>query len=348
MWKEVPNGTSWKGELKGMPEFRQNIATKEWVIIATERAKRPEDFLKGKETRPELPVYSETCPFCPGHEEKTPPSLLTMEDDGAWKLRVVPNKFAALQPQYSTKRERVGRFLKADGFGVAEVIIETPVHNKTIATMDVHEVQRTIEAYKSRQIAISEDPRINLVTVFRNHGSKAGTSLEHPHSQIIATPIVPPHVRYPITQATLAFDTHGSCVFCDMIQEEIQQKERIILETEHFVAFCPFASRSPFEARILPKQHSSSFTTISDAEIQDLAYVLRALLRKIYIALDNPDYNYVIRSAPTTDEDVRFYHWYIVIILKLTTPAGFEIGSGIYINTTYPEQCAAFLREVTI
>ena len=331
-----------------MPEFRQNMATKEWVVIATERAKRPEDFLKGKEARPELPAYSPTCPFCPGNEGKTPPSVLTMEEDGTWKLRVVPNKFAALQPQFSTKRERVGRFLKADGFGIAEVIIETPAHNATIATMDGHDVQRVVEAYKSRQVAISQDPRINMVTVFRNHGPKAGTSLEHPHSQIIATPIIPPHVRSPMTQATLAFDTYGSCVFCDMIGEELRQSERVIIETEHFVALCPFASRSPFETRILPKRHNSSFTTISDVEIEDLARVLKTLLRKIYVGLDNPDYNYIIRSAPTTDEDVRFYHWYILIVLKLTTPAGFEIGSVIYINTTYPEQCAAFLRDVSI
>ena len=324
------------------------MATKEWVVIATERAKRPEDFLKGKEKRPELPAYSPTCPFCPGNEEKTPPSVLAVEENNEWKLRVVPNKFAALQPQYSTRRERVGRFLKADGFGVAEVIIETPVYNATIATMDAHEVQRVIAAYRSRQIAISQDPRINLVTTFRNHGSKAGTSLEHPHSQIIATPIVPPHIRYPMNQAILAFDTYGSCIFCDMIDEELQQRERIILETEHFVAFCPFASRSPFETRILPKRHNSSFSTVSDAEVEDLAYIMRTLLRKIYLGLDNPDYNYIVRSAPTTDEDVRFYHWYILIVLKLTTPAGFEIGSGIYINTTYPEQCAAFLREVAV
>lgn len=324
------------------------MATKEWVIIATERAKRPEDFLKGREKRPELPEHSPTCPFCPGNEEKTPPSVLTIEEGSAWKLRVVPNKFAAVQPQYSTERERVGRFLKADGFGIAEVIIETPIHNTTIATMEIPDVQRVLDVYKSRQVAISQDSRINMITIFRNHGSKAGTSLEHPHSQIIATPIVPPHVRNPLTQAVLAFDSFGSCIFCDMIAEELKQQERIILETEHFVAFCPFASRSPFEARILPKRHNSSFSTISDAEIADLAYVLRTLLRKIYIGLDNPDYNYIVRSAPTTDEDARYYHWYILAVLKLTTPAGFEIGSGIYINTTFPEQCAAFLKDVAV
>ena len=192
---------------------------------------------------------------------------------------------------------------------------------------------------------ISKITDINLITIFRNHGSKAGTSLVHPHSQIIATPIVPPHVRYPLEQAVLYFDNFGRCVYCDMIEEERKQKERLIIDTDNFLAFCPYAARTPFETRIYPKRHMTVFSHITDGEIEELAWVLRNVLLKLHICLDNPDYNYVIRSAPVGEDNARYLHWYMVIIPKITTRAGFEIGSGIYINSVPPEDSARYLRE---
>jgi len=186
---------------------------------------------------------------------------------------------------------------------------------------------------------------INLITIFRNHGPRAGTSLEHPHSQIIATPIVPPHVRYPLEQAVLHFDNVGRCVYCDMIEEERKQKERLIFDTDNFLAFSPYAARTPFETRIYPKRHMTVFSQISDGEIEDLAWVLRNVLLKLHVCLNNPDYNYIIRSAPVGEDNARYLHWYMVIIPKITTRAGFEIGSGIYINSVPPEDCARYLRE---
>jgi UDPglucose--hexose-1-phosphate uridylyltransferase len=331
-----------------MPEFRQNMVSKEWVIIATERAKRPDQFLQKKEGRKPLPSHQKDCPFCPGNESMTPPPVFSIERNGSWSLRVVPNKFAALQSDLTTTRKHEGRFLKADGYGIAEVIIETPLHNRSIATMDLEEVKNTVLTYRERYNAISKTNRVDLITIFRNYGEKAGTSLEHPHSQIIATPIVPPHVRNPLYQSQLACDTYGDCIYCGMMEEEQRQQVRIVKETQYFLVICPFASRSPFETRIYPKIHHSSLATVSDQELNDFAFALQDTLKRLSIGLNDPDYNYVIRSAPVEDTHVKYDHWYAVIVPKLTTPAGFEIGTGIYINSTLPEQCADFLRGVKI
>jgi UDPglucose--hexose-1-phosphate uridylyltransferase len=331
-----------------MPEFRQNMVSKEWVIIATERAKRPDNFVQKKEGRKPVPPHKTDCPFCPGNESMTPPSLFSIEKNGIWSLRVVPNKFAALQSHLTTERKHEGRFLKADGFGIAEVIIESPFHNRTIATMDFEEVKNTVVTYRERYVALSKNEQLDLITIFRNYGDKAGTSLEHPHSQIIATPIIPPHVRNPLYQSQIACNTYGNCIYCGVMEEERRQGVRVVKETEYFLVICPFASRSPFETRIYPKIHRCSFATISDQELTDFASVLQETLKRLYIGLNDPDYNYIIRSAPIEDRDVKYHHWYAVIVPKLTTPAGFEIGTGIYINTTLPEQCAEFLRGVRI
>jgi len=331
-----------------MPEFRQNQATKEWVIVAAERGKRPSDFAKEKPKGPPSSPHRDDCPFCPGNEHMTPEPVLRYPDSGDWQVRAVPNKFAALQPDLATTRTWIGSFLAAKGFGIAEVIIESPRHDLTLATMKLTEVAEVLTAYRQRQIEISKNENINLVTIFRNHGSQAGTSLEHPHSQIIATPIVPPHVRYPIEQAVLHYDKYGTCVYCDIVAEELRQKERILIDSDNFVAFCPFAARTPFEIRIYPKRHAASYMMIDDEEIQELAWVLRDVLLRLYKCLNNPDYNYVLRSCPIGDESTRHLHWYMIIIPKITTPAGFEIGSGIYINTVPPESSARYLRETKV
>lgn len=331
-----------------MPEFRQNPVSKEWVVIATERAKRPEDFTKDNPDKEESSPHRVDCPFCVGNEDKTPPPLYTIDGDNGWRLRVVPNKFAALQSDLSPQREQVGKFLRAGGFGMAEVVIETPGHNLTIATMDHETVGNILRAYKIRYAELSQDEQVNLITIFRNNGEKAGTSLEHPHSQIIATPIVPPRVRDQMNKCRVAYDTYGACVYCYMLKEELSQRIRIVIESDHFVSFCPFASRSPFEVRILPKRHTSSFGGITFEEVEELADVLRFTLKKIYIGLKNPDYNYIIRSSRTEAPQAKHYHWYMVIIPKLTIPAGFEIGTGIYINTALPEKCAEYLRKIDV
>jgi len=329
-----------------MPEFRQNFATKEWVVLATERGKRPSDFHRKPEDKKEpSPAYDKNCPFCKGNEDQTTESLLAYPSDENWRVRAVVNKFAALDSSLNPRRIDDGAFLSVEGFGRAEVIIEHPRHNANPATMDLAEIEPILMAYRERQRDISKDGKINLVTIFRNHGFRAGTSLVHPHSQVIATPIIPPHVRYPIQQAVMHFDTYGKCVYCEMVEEELRQGERIISESNNFVAFCPYAARSPFECRIYPKRHAASYISISDGEIEELSGVLRNVLSALYHGLDDPDYNYIIRSSPVGDENVRHLHWYMVIVPKITIPAGFEIGSGIYINTVSPEKAADFLRD---
>jgi len=333
-----------------MSELRQNPATKEWVIIATERARRPEEMGGGV---PEIPPNEkEKCPFCPGKEKLTPNEILafrtygTAADSPGWWIRIIPNKFAALVPQGNLERAKIEDFFAyMDGIGEHEVIIESPDHNQNVATMDEKQTEEIFLAYRERYITLSKDPRFEMVILFKNQGVGAGTSLHHPHSQIIATPITPLYIRNRIEEAMHYFDDNGRCVYCDMINKEMLVKDRMVIETENFVAFEPFASRSPFETWVLPKKHSSSFEDISSENVKELAFVMRATLAKIYKSLNNPDYNYVIRSAPVHEKDVQYYHWHIMIIPRVSAVAGFELGSGIYINTVIPEAAAKFLRE---
>jgi UDPglucose--hexose-1-phosphate uridylyltransferase len=331
-----------------MPEYRQNMLTNEWVIIASERAKRPQDFEIKEAGKPPLPEFSQQCPFCPGNEAQTPAATQTIERNGKWAVRAVPNKFAALQRDIPFQPKRFGRFLRATGYGIAEVIIETPLHNSTLATMDQQSVEDIIKVYKSRYLSVAREKQICFINIFRNHGVRAGTSLEHPHSQLIATPVIPPHVRNPIEQAVRYYDTHGQCIYCVMLQEEVLRQERLIAQNDFYIAYAPYASRTPFEVRIMPKKHQPSFADIEGEELFDLARILRSILARLYKGLNNPDYNFIIRSAPVGDENAKYFHWYMLIIPKLTTPAGFEIGTGIYINVTFPEECAEFLRSVDI
>jgi len=329
-----------------MPEFRQNFITNEWVIVAPERAKRPDQFAKDREKKPKRLEHDASCPFCPGNEDKTPPATLTFGEGKNWQLRVVPNKFAAVNTALLPTRRSVGKFLSADGFGIAEVIVENPLHNEMLSTMPVKVVRDVLAAYKNRYAAISKNEHVDLITIFKNHGEKAGTSLEHPHSQIIATPIIPPHVRYLMQRALLYHDTYGVCPYCVMLEEELAQKDRIVFEGEYFIVFCHFASRTPFETRIVPRRHYSRFDGITDGELDELAVILRMMLRKLYVGLNDPDYNFMISSSPISEGDLHYDHWRLVIVPKLTTLAGFEIGSGIFINIMPPEDCAKFLREV--
>lgn len=329
-----------------MPELRQNFATKEWVIIATERAKRPKEL--ARKEPPRMPAsFVPTCPFCPGNEDKTPPQVLRVPNgDGKWQVRVVPNKFAALARESQLTRTIRRSRRSIAGFGVHDVIIETPDHSQVTALMDDDHVANVLRAYKSRYDELSLDPRIAHITIFKNHGLDAGTSLEHPHSQLVATPIISSQVRGRFQVALQHHDDYGECMFCQMIEEELAEEERIVLTTEHFVALEPFASPTPFATHIFPRRHMANFGDVSAGEINDLARVLRKTLGKLYHGLGNPDFNYTLRSAPAELHAVKYFHWYVSIIPRLTRVAGFELGSGMFINTVPPESAAEFLRNV--
>jgi UDPglucose--hexose-1-phosphate uridylyltransferase len=335
-----------------MPELRQDYATKEWVIIATERAKRPHDLIKGRSDPPPLPDHDPHCPFCPGNEHLTPGELFALRDGASpteqWRVRVVPNKFPALVPDGRPQRSRRGLYLRMEGVGQHEVVIETPEHNKTLALLTVEQVTDVVRVYRARYQALNENPANELVLIFRNHGERAGTSLVHPHSQIVATPFVPVPIRRQLYEAERHYDAMGRCVYCDILAHELEAGERIVVDNTHFVAFVPYAARGPFEVHILPKVHQASFGELPDEQLDDFAATLRTVLRKLYFGLKNPDYNFAIITAPHYQQNEPHFHWHLRILPRLTTPAGFEMGTGMFINVALPEENAQFLREVEL
>ena len=332
-----------------MSHLRQNVITKDWVIFATERAKRPHEFARSlDEIPPELPIYKHNCPFCKGNENLSETEYLRIEDEQGWRVRIIPNKYPALSPIGDRIRHSDGIHRSITGVGYHEVIIEHPDHRATIALMEIGDVINILRAYRQRYNQISQDRRIESVLIFKNHGESAGTSLEHPHSQITATPVVPSQTRYRMIEAISYFDDTGACLFCYTLNDELNAKERIVFETEHFVAFMPYAALSPFHMWIFPRRHSSSFGDITEPELTDLAYNLKTVLAKLFYGLNNPAYNYTIRSIPTDEKQSDYFHWYLAIVPRVSKAAGFELGSGMYINTAMPEDSAKFLREVEI
>lgn len=336
-----------------MPELRQDPATKQWVIIARERAKRPHDFMR-QSPPPPLPAYKPDCPFCPGNETMTPAETLAYRKGGAangpgWWVRAVPNKYSALVPSGSlSRREEEGLFRKMDGVGQHEVIIETPRHNLCLPFMEDKQVEEVLLAYRERYLTLREDPRFKLIIIFKNHGLAAGTSLEHPHSQLVATPIVPLNIRHRFEKAASHFDDDGTCVYCDILREGLRVGSRMVMETERFAVFHPFASRAPFETWILPKEHQASFGSMSMEDAKEFAKVLKTTLLKLYKGLNDPAYNYIIHTAPIKDEHEDYFHWHLQILPRLVTPAGFELGTGMFINAALPEETAAFIRGLSI
>lgn len=325
-------------------EIRQNKATKEWVIFAPARGKRPHDFQQHDE-RPHLLPYDAGCPFCPGNEPMLPTIIKEWRDETGdrWQTRVVPNKYPALTPEGSIERYTNGINIAMQGYGQHEVIVESPRHDQDIATMAPANVRTIVESYYTRYLDLRQNPCNVLILIFRNHGARAGASLIHPHSQVIATGVVPRAIRWREYEAQRYFDEWGRCVYCDMLAFELSDQRRIILENPSFVAFIPFAAEAPFETWIVPKRHQSDFSEITETEQADLSAALHTILAKLHTKLNDPDYNYTINtSARTTNEPQS--HWYLRVRPRLVTRAGFEIGSGMRINPSLPEADAAFLN----
>jgi len=332
-----------------MPELRKDPVIKRWVIISTERAKRPHDFRIPQEEK-----KGGFCPFDYGNEHTTPPEIMafrpadTEPDTPGWWVRVVPNKFPALNPSLKPDRYGHGMYDAMVGYGAHEVIIETPDHNTNLALMEYRQVEEVIWAYKMRYDDLSKKNDIKYVLIFKNHGALAGASLQHPHSQLIATPIVPKRVQEELDGSREYFSFKERCVFCDIINQERFEDARIVEMNDTFVAITPFASRFPFEVWILPRRHTHNFGDITEDEIKGFARILKNTLYRIYVALENPPYNFMLHTAPTTGEGMQYYHWHLEIVPRLTKVAGFEWGSGFYINPTPPEEAAKHLREVKL
>lgn len=331
-----------------MAEIRQDPTTREWVIMAKDRARRARDSVPGRVSK-DSPIYSPSCPFCPGNEEMTPPGVLSYSDEktGRWSVRVFSNRFPAVTPEGSTTRRLEDSFfLSMDGVGIHEVIVECPEHNKTPDAMGPDALTQVLRAYQERYKALSRLPSVKSIIIFKNHGPRAGTSLDHPHSQLVAVPVVPTETRARYDMAIRHYDDNGSCLYMDLVRQEQQVGTRIVMESDGFVVFHPFASKYPFETWIVPRKREASFGHASGADLAGLAEALHETLTRLHRVLDNPDFNYVLDSAPVGDEGKEYYLWHIRIIPRLTEIAGFEIGTGIHINTSLPEETARAMRDV--
>ena len=328
-----------------MPEFRKDPIMGRWVIIATERAKRPAAFVVDKHPRQEG-----FCPFCTGNEMHTPEEVMayrppnTGRNSPGWWLRVVPNKFPALVGNEPAQRSGDGMYDRINGMGVHEVVIETPDHNACIGEMDIHHIEEIIWSYRDRTIEIRKDPRLEYVMIFKNHLREAGASLDHPHSQIIATPIIPRRVQEELDGAQRYYEYKERCVFCDIIAQEYKDRARVVLETDLYIAYLPYASRFPFECCVLPKKHASFFHDVQKKEVRDFARVLRETMHRLQVTLNDPPFNWILHTTPLRESENPYYHWHMEIIPKLTRPAGFEWGTGFYINPFAPEEACRLLQ----
>ena len=331
-----------------MPEIRSNPVTGDWVIIATERARRPEEFTQKRRKTP-LPAFEPECPFCPGNEAQTPEEQFRVSaPGGGWLVRAVPNRFAALTPDGDVERHVNGFRTVLDGVGLHEVIVETPAHNVTMAQLPLPHVEQVLEAYRHRLQAFYTDRRIQHVILFKNYGEAAGTSLIHPHSQIVGMPVLPSQLRARLEEAVRHWGNDGECLYCRTLHQELHDGTRVVVENGSFAAFVPYAALSPFHVWIFPKHHTAYFGDATDSQLADLAAVLREVLARLYVGLEDPDYNYVIRSLSPQENEVRYFHWYLSLIPRVTKSAGFELGTGMFINTALPEKSAEFLRNVKL
>lgn len=333
-----------------MSEFRKDPVTDRWVIVAPDRGKRPTDF------RLDTPTVTgrEHCPFCEGREHMTPPEVLAYRgvagaaNGPGWDVRVVPNKFPALEVGGMLDPKSEGLFESMNGVGVHEVLVETPRHDDTLTTMSVGQIAGVLRAFRERALVLERDPRFQYVVFFKNQGARAGATLEHPHAQLMALPIVPSFAREELDGAGRYFDAVTRCVFCDLIQQETGARERVIESTAEFLVVSPYASRFPFETWLLPKRHAARFVESPESGLDRLARVVKATATRIDRALGGPDYNLILHSSPSLAGAAAFYHWHIEIIPKLARVAGFEWGTGFYINHTSPEDAARALRSVAM
>jgi len=332
-----------------MPELRRDPIVGRWVIIATERARRPNQFRPAPEER-----TAGLCPFCPGHEDKTPHEVFVLgrpavpADLPGWRVRVVPNKYPALMIEGDLDRQAEGIYDRMNGVGAHEVVIETPDHQRGLAELGDAEIADVLYAFKARVLDLRNDQRFRYILLFKNHGAAAGATLDHSHSQLIALPITPSQVADEIEGARRHHEHRERCIYCDIVGQERKDRSRLIYENEEFVVFAPWAPRGPFETWIVPKRHESNFEAEPRERLALCAQALRSTLRRVQAALGHPAYNFMVHTNPLRDASSPSYHWHIEVMPALTQLAGFEWGSGFHINPVPPEEAAEFLRKVAV
>jgi UDPglucose--hexose-1-phosphate uridylyltransferase len=343
-----------------MSELRHDPIQRRWVIIATERSRRPSDF----HAPVEAPGPGAFCPFCEGNEAKTPPEITAVRTNGSrpdtpgWSVRVVPNKFPALGIEGDLERKGVGIYDRLRGIGAHEVIVETTRHDLALADMPRSQVRAVVGVYRDRLRDLHKDPRFKYILLFKNHGAVAGASLSHPHTQLIATPVTPRTVAVELETAKAHHQLKERCLFCDIIDQELEEGKRIVYLDDGYVALSPYAARFPFEILLAPRRHSHTLADATEQQLAGLATALREVLARLKVTLHDPPYNFMFHTAPNTETLHRRpgywvslpydYHWHVEILPRLTSVAGFEWGTGFYINPTAPEEAARFLREATL
>ncbi len=321
------------------------------MIIATERGKRPQDYHR---EAPARRVNAADCPFCPGNEAETPGEIVALRENGSaantpgWQVRAVPNRYPALRIEGELNREGLGVYDKMNGVGAHEVIIETPSHSEDLVDLDERRISDVLLVCQMRVNDLMNDERFRYVLLFKNQGEAAGASLEHAHTQLIATPVVPKRVLEELDGARYYYNHRERCIFCDIVRQEISDGERVVDQSAHFVALSPYAGRFPFEVWIMPRRHQAAFRLIDDSQRFEFAGLLRRVLLRHRVALGSPSYNYMFHSSPFGLEKNPEYHWHLEIIPRLTSVAGFEWGTGFYINPTPPEESASILRDVDL
>lgn len=335
-----------------MPQLRQDLVTGRWVAIATERAKRPSSFSRAPVVT--VPPAAQ-CPFCPGHESMTPPEVLayrapeTGPDTPGWEIRVVPNLFPAFGPADEPPITRpVGPYQTMTGVGVHEVLISSPSHVDDLARLSIPQVAKIVRAFIDRYHAHQHNPYIQYMLIINNHGKEAGASLEHPHSQLFGIPLIPTVIQEELDGVRRHREQHGTCVYCDILETEQAVGERIISENRWFLVYAPFASRTPFEAQILPRWHTARFETMTIEQQEAFSSALHDLTARLWTGLNDPPFNFFIHTAPVHGEYEAAYHWHLELLPKLAIAAGFELGTGVMINVVTPESAAEFLRAVDL
>lgn len=341
-----------------MSELRWDPLKLHWVIIATERGRRPRDF----QVEQQFGEFT-SCPFCYGNEGRTPQEIFAIRPSGLpntpnWKVRVVPNKYPALRIEGELQSRGYGLYDVMNGIGAHEIIIETPDHDRQLADLTPAEITDVLIAYRTRYLDLRRDIRFRYMVLFKNQGIQAGSTLPHAHSQLIAVPLTPPVAATELRICREFYENKERCIFCDLIAFELAAGDRVVKEFANYVILTPYASCFPFELRLYPKKHAHDFALLSDAEMTDLAVAMKEMLVRLKNVLKDPPYNFILHTAPPQHErlgkpeywsSVAFdYHWHIELVPRLTQIAGFEWGTGFFINPTSPEDAAAFLREADI
>lgn len=326
-------------------EFRKDLLSDKWVIILNS----DNDFIPDKDSKfdyKSLPEYDNYCPFCPGNESKTRFSIFEIKKGDKWNVRVIPNNKPYLKVETNLKRYTKDIFAFINGTGANEVIIETPIHNIDFDEMKEEDIASVLKTYKERFLDLRKDERLEHIIIIKSRGAKAGSYIPHLHSQLVAFPVVPPVISEEISEAENYYKIKNNCVYCDMIKTEIKLDERVVLLNEHFICISPFSSRVSFELLILPREHRSHFYDINDREVLNLALILKESIHKLNRALGFSAYNMILHSSPLKLNRIEHYHWHIEILPKLKNFSGFEQATGLFINSTTPEEATKYLKSL--